>query len=395
MTPPAGEGNWSILLHPLFKLMAVPSILLKKTVINSGFNTAMLIFDSHLDLAWNATEWGRDLTDSVAGIRESERDLEGIARGVNTVSYHEMRRGGIGLCIATVLTRRIVDSYPPFIPYSTPEENYRKGLEQAEHYREMERLGLLTNISDVRQLLEHCNLWLESSPGEFPPIGYILGMEGAEAILNPSAVWDWKEQGLRVLGPVHYGENRYGFGTGCAEGFKPLGMELLKEMQHAGIVLDVTHLSDRGIEESLHVFEGAILSSHHNCRSLVPGERQLSDSQIRKLAARKAVIGVAMDTWMLEPGWEKGTSIPSATLETVVDHIDHICQVTGSCSHVGIGSDLDGGFGTEQCPADIDTIADISRLEDILAEREYTDDEIEAVLYRNWLGFFVRAFREG
>ncbi len=192
---------------------------------------------------------------------------------------------------------------------------------------------------------------------------------------------------------MHYGENRYGFGTGYDQGFKPLGRELLKEMQAAGIVLDVTHLSMKGIEESLQLYDGPILASHHNCQSLVPGERQLSDVQIRKLAAKGAVIGVAMDTWMLEPGWERGVSVPSATLETVADHIDHICQVTGSSFHAGIGSDLDGGFGTEQCPVDVDTIADISRLEDILADREYTDDEIEAVLHLNWVKFFFNAFK--
>ena len=354
----------------------------------------MLIFDSHLDLAWNATVWGRDLTDSVAGIRKSERDTAGVSRGGNTVSYHEMRRGGIGLCIATVLTRKIVDSHPPFIPYETPEENYGKGLDQTAHYQEMESLGMLKNIRDREGLLEHCRLWLDSTPDEFPPIGYILGMEGADAILEPASIREWKERGLRVLGPVHYGENRYGFGTGYKEGFKPLGLELLREMQAAGIVLDVTHLSMKGIEESLQLFDGPILASHHNCRSLVPGERQLSDEQIRKLAGKGAVIGVAMDTWMLEPGWETGVSVPSASLETVADHIDHICQVTGSSLHVGIGSDLDGGFGTEQCPVDVDTIADISRLEDILADREYTDEEIEAVLHLNWVRFFLKAFRE-
>lgn len=352
----------------------------------------MLIFDSHLDLAWNAVEWGRDLVDSVAGIRDSERDSEGVARGANTVSYYEMQRGGIGLCIATVLTRKIVDSFPPFIPFETPEENYFKGLEQLEHYQEMELLGILKNIRSREDLINHSRLWLENTQGDFPPIGFILGMEGAEAILEPAAIRKWKDMGLRVLGPVHYGENQYGFGTGFDEGFKPLGRELLREMQDAGIVLDVTHLSDKGIDEALGFYEGPVLASHHNCRSLVPGERQLTDSQIRRLSERGAVIGVAMDAWMLQPDWEKGVSVPSATLENVADHIDHICQLSGSSEHVGIGSDLDGGFGTEQCPADVDTIADINRIGDILADREYSDDEIEAVMHQNWVRFFLRAF---
>ena len=353
----------------------------------------MLIFDSHLDLAWNATEWARDLTGSVASIRESERGLEGTARGSNTVSYPAMRQGKIGLCIATILTRKIVKGIPPFVPYSTPGENHRRGLTQLSHYRAMEETGLLRNIRDRDGLMEHVRLWLESDSGKVLPIGYILGMEGAEALQEPASVREWKDLGLRVLGPVHYGENAYGFGTGYRKGFKPLGRELLREMEAAGIVLDVTHLSDRGIEEALDWFGGELLASHHNCRALVPGERQLTDRQILRLARRKGVIGVAMDTWMLEPGWQKGISVPSATLETVADHIDHICQVTGSHAHAGVGSDLDGGFGTEQCPADVDTIADILRLEDILANRDYRDEEVESILYRNWVDCFARALR--
>jgi len=198
--------------------------------------------------------------------------------------------------------------------------------------------------------------------------------------------------GLRVLGPVHYGENAYGFGTGCEEGFKPLGRELLREMEAEGITLDITHLSDRGIAEAIDSFAGDMLASHHNCRSLVPGERQLTDRQIIELANRNSVIGVALDTWMLEPGWERGITTPSATLETVADHIDHICHVAGSCSHVGIGSDLDGGFGKEQCPVDVDTIADVSRLGEILSNRMYRDSEIELILGGNWIEFFARTF---
>ena len=352
----------------------------------------MLIFDSHLDLAWNAVEWGRDLASPVSDIRKSEKDREGVARGSNTVSYFEMRRGGIGLCIATILTRKIVKGFPPFVPYESPGENYSRGRIQLEHYHQMESAGILSGIRSADDLAAHCLRWTERAPGETPPVGYILGMEGAEPLPGPESIHDWKSMGLRVLGPVHYGENQYGFGTGFDLGFKPLGKRLLREMGLAGIVLDATHLSDRGIAEALDLFAGPVLASHHNCRSLVPGERQLSDDQIRRLAARGAVIGVAMDAWMLEPGWEKGVSVPSATLENVADHIDHICQLSGSVEHAGIGSDLDGGFGTEQCPADVDTIADIGRIGDILAGRKYSEGEIESILYRNWVSFFEKAW---
>jgi membrane dipeptidase len=166
-------------------------------------------------------------------------------------------------------------------------------------------------------------------------------------------------------------------------------------MERLGIILDVTHLCDDSFREALDCFRGHVWASHSNCRSLAPNERQFSDDQIRELIARDAVVGVAFDAWMLVPGWVRGTSTPEdagVTLDAVSQHIDHICQLAGNARHVGIGSDLDGAFGREQCPSDVRTIADLSRLPALLASKGYSDSDVELVAHGNFIRFLRRAW---
>ena len=161
------------------------------------------------------------------------------------------------------------------------------------------------------------------------------------------------------------------------------------------MVLDVTHLADRSFDEAMDAFGGPVLASHHNCRALVPDQRQLTDDQIKRLVGRGAVIGAALDAWMLVPGWVRGQTRPEeagVTLATMVDHIDHVCQLAGNAKHAAVGTDLDGGFGREQSPYDLDTIADLQRLPAMLRERGYSDEDVAGILHGNWLNFFARAW---
>jgi membrane dipeptidase len=217
-------------------------------------------------------------------------------------------------------------------------------------------------------------------------------MEGADPVLSPRQVQEWWAAGLRIIGPAHYGVSPYAHGTGTEGGLFPSGPELLKEMEQVGMILDVTHLSDQCFDEALDLFGGPVLASHHNCRALVPNQRQLTDEQIRRLIERGAVIGAAFDNWMLYPGWIRGESRPELVkMATVVDHIDHVCQLAGNANHAAIGTDLDGGFGREQSPHDLDTIADLQRLPGLLQQRGYSSADIEGILYRNWIRFFTTA----
>jgi membrane dipeptidase len=174
-----------------------------------------------------------------------------------------------------------------------------------------------------------------------------------------------------------------------------LGPALLKEMERLGIVLDLTHLSDQAFWESLEHYHGLVLASHNNCRRLVPHQRQLSDEQLKAIFERDGVIGAAFDAWMLQLGWIVGESRnEQVSLATVVDHIDYICQLAGSSRHVGIGTDLDGGFGREQSPHDLDTIADLQKLAELLAGRGYGEDDIAAILHGNWLRLLRQAWND-
>jgi membrane dipeptidase len=187
---------------------------------------------------------------------------------------------------------------------------------------------------------------------------------------------------------THYGKNRYGGGTECVDGLEEAATPLLARIEKLGIALDLTHLSDKAFWQATEIFGGRVLASHQNARAFVDHQRQFSDEMIRVVVRRDGVLGVALDAWMLQPGWIRGKTKPEVGLERVVDNIDHICQLAGSSRCAAVGSDLDGGFGTEQTPVDLNTIADLQRLPDLLTRRKYSDDDIRAIMHGNWLRFF-------
>lgn len=354
----------------------------------------MLAFDAHLDLAWNAVEWNRDLERPVPEIRQFESQYEGIVPGDCTVSYPELSRGQIGIVIATLLSR-LHRKDKPLTFYQTDEACYAAAQGQLAYYRAIVQKGSLRWLKTQESLNEHVADWqasLESGDaGQRPPIGFILSMEGAWPILQPAQLQEWFEAGLRLVGPAHYGPNKYCHGTGSEGGLTDLGRELLREMQRVGMRLDVTHLADQSFWEALDNYDGPLIASHHNCRALVPGDRQLTDEQIKAVIERGGVIGAAFDNWMLTPGWKKyETPRETVTLENVADHIDHVCQLAGNAKHSGLGTDLDGGFGKEQSPSDLETIADVQKLADILQRRGYSADDIEGIFHGNFVDFFQR-----
>jgi membrane dipeptidase len=218
-------------------------------------------------------------------------------------------------------------------------------------------------------------------------------MEGADPILSPEHAVSWFDEGLRAVGMAHYGPSAYAHGTGCTGGLTAVGRELLRIMEQLGIILDLTHLADESFFEALELFGGTVIASHNNCRSIAPDQRQFTDEQIGLIIERDGVIGAALDAWMLVPGWQRGASSnPRVVLDDVVRHIDHICQLAGNTRHVAIGSDLDGGFGTEQCPQDLDTIADLQNLAPLLSRQGYSVQDVEAIFHGNWMTLFARAW---
>jgi membrane dipeptidase len=354
----------------------------------------MLILDAHLDLAMNALEWNRDFTQPLLQIRQREAGgTDKPDRGNGTVSFSEMRRGGIGLCVATQIARFVKPSNP--LPgWHSPQQAWAQTQGQLAWYRTMEELGELLQITTPQQLDQHLQLWDSPTPVHETrrPIGYILSLEGADSIVTPAYLERAYQSGLRAVGPAHYGPGTYAQGTDATGGLGPRGRELLREMDRLGIILDVTHLCDESFWEALDHFRGPVWASHNNCRALVPHNRQFSDEQLRALIERDAVIGSVFDAWMMVPDWIRGKTTPQAAglkLERIIDHIDHICQIAGNARHCGIGSDLDGAFGREQCPADIETIADLARLPGLLSKRGYSAEDVKGIAHGN----FVRVLR--
>ena len=349
----------------------------------------MLIFDAHLDLAMNALEWNRDLRLPVSEIRESEKDLnDKLDRGNNTVSFDAMRKGNIGVCVATQIARYVhKDNVLP--GWNSPHQAWAQTQGQLAWYRAMEEAGELTPITNLETLNTQLENW-DNSTTEKKPIGYILSLEGADSMITIEHVQRSYEQGLRAIGPGHYGPGTYAHGTNSVGGIGTKGKELLKEVERLNMILDATHLCDQSFWEAMDVYSGAVWASHNNCRKLVDHNRQFSDKQIKELIQRKAVIVMVLDTWMMVQNWVRGTSTPEAmgvTLQQMVDNIDHICQLAGNSLYVGIGTDLDGGFGKEQSPADLDTIADLQQLPQLLKERGYSSIDIENIMHGNFLRF--------
>jgi membrane dipeptidase len=347
-----------------------------------------LIFDSHLDLAMNAMEWNRDLRRTVEDIRKSEEGMtDKPDRAKGTVSFPSMREGNIGICVATQIARYVKPGN--YLPgWNSPEQAWAQTQGQLAWYKAMEEAGEIVQILNVNDLEKHLKLW--ENPSENTPIGYILSLEGADSIVSVKHLEKAFNYGLRAVGPAHFGPGTYAHGTDSTGGLGIKGRELLKEVERLGIILDATHLNDESFWEALNLYNGPVWASHNNCRVFVPHNRQFSDEQITELIKRDAVIGVVLDAWMMVPDWISGKSDPRSmgvTLKLMINNIDHICQLAGNSLHAGIGSDLDGAFGKEQCPYDLETIADIQKVPEMLSEIGYNESDVRNIMSGNFIRF--------
>jgi membrane dipeptidase len=353
-----------------------------------------LIFDAHLDLSMNALEWNRDLRWTVPQIRDSERGMtDKPDRGRGTVSFEAMKRGHVGICGATLIARYVKPG-STMSGWRSPEQAWAQTQGQLAWYRAMEAAGAMVQITTVAALDQHLARWHDAQDN--PAVGYILSLEGADSIVSMTHLAWAYEQGLRAIGPAHYGPGTYAQGTNASGGVGQNGRTLLAEMERLNIILDATHLCEESFWESLELFHGPVWASHNNCQTFVHHNRQFSDEQLMALIARDSVVGVALDAWMMVPNWVRGTSTPEGmgvSLTQAVDNIDHICQLAGNARHAGIGSDLDGAFGTEQCPADLDTIADLQKIPGLLAQRGYGAQDIDNICSGNFIRFVRDAWR--
>ncbi len=357
------------------------------------------LFDGHLDLAWNATAFGRDQTLTLQELRQRERELPRDGRETPTVSLPALRSGHVAVFQGTLFARA-QPSTPPgrmLLRVDTDHPSqaiaHAAAVAQLAYYQLLARQGDLRLIADAATLEAHWSAW-ERGNGTRP--GCILMIEGADPVTEPDEIRWWHERGVRAVSLAHAGISAYATGNGTppgAGGLTMAGRVLLERMAELGMALDLSHLSDASFAEAIERYEGPVFASHTNCRQLAPGDRQFNDAQLRLIGHRDGVVGVALHNAMLSRQWQSQPGRREAVgLSNVAEHIDHICQRIGDARHAAIGSDLDGGFGVESVPHDVDSIADLPRLAEHLSKRGFKDADIRAVLHGNWLDFWRHVF---
>jgi membrane dipeptidase len=340
------------------------------------------IVDSHLDLAENVTLFGRDPTLIVAEMRAVEKRSAQQA----TVSFPELERGGIAVVIATVTPGFLAadvgeDFKPRSALYHTPQEAEAQALRQIDLYESWQRQGRLCLIKSLNDLEHHLQLWQDDRKP-----GLVLLMEGADPIVEVDDLPRWWRRGLRMIG-LTYGDTCYGTGVGSGSetfkhgGLTAQGVDLLGRMAELGFSWDISHLAEEGVWQGLELKYPHLCASHANARALTPTDRHLSDDVIRALASRGGVMGLVLYNKFLEPRWRRDHSIPVTLHEHLRRQADYVAGLVG-WNHVGIGSDLDGGFGLEESPLEIDSEADLYKVGAIVPT-----EAREAVLSTNWLNF--------
>ncbi len=345
-----------------------------------------LLIDAHLDLAYNAIGLGRDLNVSVAAGRQRAAEQSAAWRrdnGTLTTTLPE-----IAAHMPTVVCGTIfivpASAGTPFDQraYSTPAEARAQALEQLRWYQDQVASGHLRLVASSSDLDAAC----AASSG---PPGLVLLMEGADGLVDPSELAEWHAAGLRWLGPA-WQATRYSGGTGAPGPLTALGRELITAMNQLGVALDVSHLAEASFWEALELIETPVAASHANCRALSePRDRYLSDAMIKAVVERDGVIGIVPCNPMLVPQWDGVKA--SVGLDAVVRHIDHICTLAGSTRHVGLGSDFDGGFGSETIPAGLERWGDLPQIGAALASDGWSDADIRAVLGGNWRRWLAQA----
>jgi membrane dipeptidase len=345
----------------------------------------MFIVDAHQDLAYAAIKFNRDLRRPLAELRAAELDNPS-PNGRATISLPTLQEAGVGLVFGTIFVAPASVKwviYDPRTSYKTADEAHKLGINQLDYYHRLADADIgVRLVGDLASLEE---VVASHQPGQRPLTGIVPLMEGADPIRTPEEAELWWERGLRLVG-LSWDDTRYAPGAWQGGGgLTRDGRALLDAMAQFGFILDLTHMSEKATLDALDYYPGPIVATHSNARALLPGERHFSDLQIRRTAEHGGMIGVVLYNIFLKEGYKRGDPKESVTLEHAVAHIDHICQTTGSARHVGIGSDLDGGFGADDIPAEMDSAADLPLIAKALRERGYADADIANIMGGNWL----------
>jgi membrane dipeptidase len=317
-----------------------------------------LIVDAHLDIGWNAISAGRPF-------------LGPPAPGY-VVSRPSLTQAGVGLVFATLYTApaRATRSMRTRFVYENPHEAYLMATSQVNFYRS----SGLELIRDRSELAAYAGGWKKGR------LAAVLLMEGADPIETPAQLGAWVDRGVRIIGPA-WGRTRYSGGTKAPGGLTELGRQLLKAMRRKRVILDLSHMADQAVADAFRLWRGPIMASHSNSRDLVPADRQVTDETVAEIARRGGVVGVSFYAHHLRRR-------APATLDDVVKHIVHHAKAAGGPEHVGIGSDLDGGFDARYAPFD-----NLEKLKELPARLRlhFNKTQVEGIMGNNWLSFLERS----
>lgn len=336
-------------------------------------------FDAHLDLAYLA-ENGRDMHAELDDCRGRYQPA--------AVTLPSMIKGRVTRCLGTVFTEAIdptnadSESGPFTYPFEDADAAYRAGMRQLLLYRAWRDAGLIARIP------------LRGQPEETSEAPIRLGVlvECADPITSPDELDQWVDLGVVAIGMAWWHQSRYAGGNGTdhhkpGNGLTDLGRELVKRMDELGVVHDLSHLSQRAVDELLEATDTVVMASHSNCRALMgdpdskPNQRHLSDETIKEITSRGGVIGLNLLGDFITPGLKKGQR---ASITDCVRHIEHVCEIAGSRDHIGLGSDMDGGFGADGLPEGINTPSDLIRITDALSANDWPDEDIAKFTHANW-----------
>jgi len=358
-----------------------------------------LLVDAHQDLAWNMLSFGRDYTLSAADTRLSEAG--GLAPEVNgdsLLGYPEYLRGNVALIFATLFAAPARAKGGDWDNVSYRDSNHARQLyrDQLDSYNRLvdrapDKFRLVPSTRELDSILA---AWSESEEKQTnPPVGLVPLMEGGDAICTLDELPEWWERGVHIIGPAWI-STRFCGGTREPGPLTKDGHALLEVMADLGFTLDLSHMDWAAARQALDVYDGSIIASHANALRLVKdgdSNRFLPDDIIERLVEREGIIGIVPFNRFLIQTWKDSDSREACPLEMVAAQIDYICQKAGNSRHVGFGTDFDGGFGLQQVPAGIDTIADLHKLVPMLASQGYNQDDIDSIFGGNWIKFLKKS----
>lgn len=370
-------------------------------------------FDAHLDLAYLAVR-GRNMLAPLSTLTEQ-------TEGPHTppgVTLPALRDAGVRMVLGTIFTEVV----PADHAEALTAEQYREGDAEAAHKRGRAQLEAYLTWVDSGAATLGLAAALRTQEGvgavrggmgvsevvaeppdtravrlmRDPRVHIGILMENADPIRDPSELGWWVDRGVCIIGLTWARSGRYARGNSTPledrVGLTPIGRDLVAEMDRLGVLHDASHLSDRALEDLFNTTPRRVVASHSNCRALLdrdgqpPNQRHLTDRAIREIANRDGVIGLNLySAFLVRPGSGGGeTEKRRATIDEAVAHIERVCELTGNTRHVGLGSDMDGGFGADRLPQGINQPADYRKLADALIKRGWTKDQLEDFAWRNW-----------